>query len=71
MKKNIGHTDKLTRIVVASFFVFLIIFKVVSGVTAIVFGVLALILAITSFINFCPIYHLLGIKTRRRRRRRR
>ncbi|HRP90641.1 MAG TPA: DUF2892 domain-containing protein [Edaphocola sp.] len=63
MKKNIGHTDKITRLVLASFFAFLILFNVVQGTMAIVFGILALILGATAFINFCPIYHFLGIKT--------
>lgn len=63
MKKNMGYTDKIIRILLAFVVVVLYYTKVLTGTAAIVSGIIALVLLATSFINFCPIYALLGIRT--------
>ena len=63
MKKNMGSVDKMIRIIIAIVIAILYYTNVISGTTAIVLSVVALIFAITSFISFCPLYILLGIST--------
>jgi len=63
MKKNMGNTDKGIRIVIALAIALLYYFDVISGTFAYVLMALAIIFLITSFLNFCPLYPLLGINT--------
>ncbi|MCS6847725.1 MAG: DUF2892 domain-containing protein [Anaerolineae bacterium] len=63
MKKNMGNLDRGIRIVVAIIFAALIATGTVSGVLAIVLGVLAAVFVLTSLIGFCPLYAPLGINT--------
>ena len=64
MKANIGSIDKLVRILIAALILVLYFANVISGTVAIVLFIVAAILLITAFINFCPIWHFLGISTR-------
>lgn len=63
MKKNMGSADRILRLLVAISLAWLYIAKVVTGSIGIVLLVLAVVFAITSLINFCPLYTLLGINT--------
>ncbi len=63
MKKNVGAVDKIIRIVLAAVLVILYLANVVSGTLGIVFIVVALVLLLTAFMNFCGLYALLGIST--------
>ena len=63
MKKNMGTTDKLIRVIVAIVILALYFTNVISGTLAIVGLVVALIFALTSVVSFCPLYTLLGINT--------
>ncbi len=57
MKKNIGYTDKIIRLIIAFVLLLLVWFDVIVNHTAqIVVLVIALIAAITSFLDFCPLY---------------
>lgn len=38
----------------------------ITGVAAVVLGILALVFILTGFINFCPIWWALGINTRKK-----
>ena len=67
MKKNIGSTDKIIRIAAAIIVIVLYFTKVINGTTAIVLGIVAALLLITSFINFCPLYAILGTNICRRK----
>ncbi|OWY21747.1 DUF2892 domain-containing protein [Sphingobacteriales bacterium UPWRP_1] len=64
MVKNMGNLDRILRLVVAAVIAVLYFTKTISGTTAIVLGVLAIIFAITSFLSFCPLYLPFGISTR-------
>jgi hypothetical protein len=37
--------------------------NVISGTTAIILGILAIVFALTAFISFCPLYLPFGIHT--------
>ncbi len=66
MKKNIGKTDKLIRLLLTLIIGVLYFINVISGTLAIVLIILALVFLITSFINFCPLYLPFGINTRKK-----
>jgi len=66
MKANLGMTDKVVRILAAVAIGILYFMNVITGTTAIVLLVVAIIFVLTSLISFCPIYYLLGIKTRKK-----
>ena len=66
MKPNMSKADKLIRLGLAAIVVGLYFMEVISGTVAIVLGVVALILIVTSFINFCPLYSVLGIRTNKK-----
>ena len=63
MKKNMGSLDKGIRVSVAIIIALLYMFDVIQGTLAYVLMGIAIIFLITSFINFCPLYALLGINT--------
>lgn len=63
MKKNVGSIDKTIRILLALGIVLLNYFEVITGTTAIILLAVAMILVVTSFINFCPLYAMLGKST--------
>jgi hypothetical protein len=66
MKANIGSIDKTVRILIAALVLVLYFTNVISGILAIVLFIVAGILLVTAFINFCPIWHFLGITTRKK-----
>jgi len=66
MKANLGMTDKVVRILAAVAIGILYFMNLITGTTAIVLLIVAIILVLTSLISFCPIYYLLGIKTRKK-----
>jgi hypothetical protein len=63
MKKNMGNTDKIIRLSMATLIVVLYVTNVIEGTLAMALGVVAVIFAATSFVNFCPLYSMLGINT--------
>lgn len=63
MKMNMGEKDRMIRIMVAMCTIGLILTKIVSGVFAIVLGVLAAIFLITSFVGVCPLYSIFNFRT--------
>ena len=66
MKKNMGTVDKTLRILVAAIVVILYFTKVIEGTLAIVLLAFAAIFVVTSFISFCPLYTLIGLKTNKK-----
>ena len=63
MKKNMGTADKIIRLIIAAIIVTLYFAEMITGTVAIVLLVLSGIFVLTSFISFCPLYTLFGIKT--------
>jgi hypothetical protein len=66
MKANLGMADKVVRILAAVAIGILYFMNLITGTTAIVLLIVAVILVLTSLISFCPLYYLLGIKTRKK-----
>ena len=63
MKHNMGKTDRIIRSTVAVGLVYAIFVKAVGGVIAVVLGLIAVMMLVTSITGYCPPYTLLGIKT--------
>ena len=63
MKKNMGATDRVIRILIAAVIAYLFYTNVITGVLAIVLLVIAGIFVLTSFVSFCPIYSIFGYRT--------
>jgi Na+(H+)/acetate symporter ActP len=63
MKNNMGTIDRIIRILLAIFVVILYITGSITGVAAIILGILAFVFIITSLIGFCPLYVPLKIST--------
>ncbi len=67
MKKNMGTTDKIIRIVIAVIFAVLFFTKAVTGVLGIILLILAVMFVLTSLIGFCPLYLPFKINTCRKK----
>jgi len=67
MKKNMGSTDKIIRILFALVVAVLFYTKTVEGTLALVLGILATIMVATSFMSFCPLYLPFGLSTRKKK----
>lgn len=63
MKKNMGSTDKIIRLIIALAIGVLYYTGTISGTIALVLAALAIIFALTSLISFCPLYLPFGINT--------
>ena len=63
MKKNMGSADKIIRILIAGLIATLYFTHVISGVLAIILGILAIVFIATSVASFCPLYLAFGIST--------
>ena len=63
MTKNMGSADKLLRVLIAAVVGILYYMDKITGTLAYVLMAIAIILLVTSLINFCPLYRLLGINT--------
>ena len=63
LTKNMGKVDRSIRITFAAVVGALFLAGKISGITAIVLGILAVAFFITSFVGFCPLYILVGLST--------
>lgn len=63
MKQNMNTTDRLIRIIVALLAGLLIMSGTLSGLAAIIAGIVAVIFIVTGSIGVCPLYMLLSIST--------
>jgi len=63
MKKNMGVTDRITRLVIAAIIAVLYFTNIITGTLAIVLLIIAGVFVVTTLIGFCPLYTLFGINT--------
>lgn len=66
MKSNMGSTDRIIRLIVAVLVLILFMTDVISGTLGWVLIGVAAVFTLTSMINFCPLYTILGISTKKR-----
>jgi hypothetical protein len=67
MPKNMGTIDRIIRLVIAAAVLVLFLTGQISGVAAIILGILAVIFVLTSLVSFCPLYFPFGISTDRKK----
>ncbi|MFP8488439.1 DUF2892 domain-containing protein [Gracilimonas sp. Q87] len=63
MKKNMGTTDRVIRVIIAVVVGILYFTGTISGTLGITLLVLAAVFVLTSLISFCPLYAPFGIRT--------
>ena len=63
MKKNMGSTDRVIRILIAFVVTILYFVNVISGTLAIVLLLFSTIFILTSMVSFCPLYLPFGLNT--------
>jgi hypothetical protein len=63
MKKNMGTIDRVIRILLAIAVIVLYLNGSITGIAAIILGILAFVFIVTSMIGFCPLYLPLKIST--------
>jgi hypothetical protein len=66
MKKNMGSIDRTVRILLAIAVLVLYILDKISGLAAVILGILALVFVLTSLVGFCPLYLPLRLSTRKK-----
>ncbi|MBX7108484.1 MAG: DUF2892 domain-containing protein [Chitinophagales bacterium] len=67
MKSNVSNADRIVRILVAVVVAALYFTNLISGTTAIILIIIGAVLLLTSLINFCPLYYVLGLSTRKKK----
>ena len=63
MKKNMGIADRVIRTLLAIIVTILFFTNVISGVLGIILLITAGIFLVTSFVSFCPLYSIFGLRT--------
>lgn len=64
MINNMHIIDRIIRIIIALVIVYFYFAGQISGLAAIILGIIAVIFIITGLIGYCPVYQLLGISTK-------
>jgi hypothetical protein len=67
MKKNLGSADKVVRILLAAIIVVLFATHILTGMLGILLLAVAAVLVLTSFISFCPLYYIFGLRTNKKK----
>ncbi len=65
MTKNMGTIDRSIRVILAIVVFLLYLAGTITGIAAIILGILAAIFIITSIVGYCPLYVPLKISTRK------
>lgn len=65
LKKNVGSTDRIVRIVLAVVLAALAVTGIVGGALAIVFYILAAVFVVTAVMGFCPLYLPFNLSTKK------
>ena len=65
MKKKMGLFDRIIRTILAVVVGVLFFTKQISGLAAIILGILAIVFLLTSLIAFCPLYLPFKLSTRK------
>jgi hypothetical protein len=63
MTKNMGTADRIARSTAAVVVLFLILTGALEGTAAVLLGILAAVLLLTSAVSFCPAYLPLKFST--------
>ena len=58
-----GSADRIIRLLIAAIVTLLYFTNVITGVLGIVLIAVSAVFLLTSFVSFCPIYRILGLRT--------
>jgi hypothetical protein len=65
MKKNVGNVDRTLRVLLALVLIGLSYYEIIPSPYSYISIVLSIIFIGTSFLSFCPIYHVLNISSKK------
>lgn len=65
LNKNVGTLDRIVRLLIAAVIAVLYFTGNISGLAAIILGILAVVFVVTSLVSFCPLYLPFGLSTRK------
>jgi small-conductance mechanosensitive channel len=68
MKKNMGLVDRSIRTVLALVVIVLYLTNQISGLLAIILGIIAVIFLLTSLFGVCPLYIPFKISTKKKQK---
>lgn len=63
MKKNLGNADRIIRLCIAGVLALLWFQNIITGTWGIVALAVAAVFVLTSFVSWCPLYAMFGIKS--------
>lgn len=63
MKKNMGTTDRIIRILLAAVFAYLYFTGIVTGTVGLILIIMGGVFVLTSLVGVCPLYTLFGLNT--------
>lgn len=63
MKKNLGNADRIIRLCIAGVLALLWFQNIITGAWGIVALSVAAVFVLTSFVSWCPLYAIFGIKS--------
>jgi len=63
MARNIGPEDRVVRIIVAIALALIIYFAPLTGIAAIIAGIVAVYLLLTGLLTRCVFYQMIGVDT--------
>jgi hypothetical protein len=67
MVKNMGTVDRIIRVLLAVVVLVLYLTGAISGLAAVILGVLAVVFLLTSLVGFCPLYLPFKLSTIRKK----
>ena len=67
MINNMGKIDRIIRVIVAVVIAVLWYYKQMTGLAAMILGLIAVLFIVTGAMGYCPIYHLLGLSTKEKK----
>lgn len=65
MKKNIGFVDRVIRLLAAAVVAVMYFMNQLSGIAAVILGLMAVVFILTSLVGSCPLYVPLKLSTRK------
>jgi hypothetical protein len=66
MEKNMGTIDRIVRTAIAVIIAILYFTDQITGLAAIILGIIAIVFLLTSLFARCPLYIPFGISTRKK-----
>ncbi len=63
MKRNMGNTDRIIRVIIAIVVAALYFTGTIPGILGIVLMVVAVVFVLTSLFSVCPLYSIVGMNT--------